>query len=70
MRFKGAAQRFNGRGGSGGGSARARGAGPADRHGRLSHPGICLAHSVELLTRNRAHFERVPGLRLAGLDPG
>jgi predicted nucleic acid-binding protein len=31
--------------------------------------GICLARSTELLTRNRDHFERVPGLRLAELDP-
>jgi len=27
--------------------------------------GCCLAHDARLLTRNRAHFERVPGLRLA-----
>lgn len=26
--------------------------------------GICLVHSSVLLTRNRAHFTRVPGLRL------
>lgn len=26
--------------------------------------GICLARSAALLTRNRAHFERVPGLAL------
>jgi len=32
--------------------------------------GICLARSAELLTRNRAHFERVPGLRLAEFGPG
>lgn len=32
--------------------------------------GICLARSAELLTRNRAHFERVRGLRLAEIDPG
>ena len=30
--------------------------------------GICLDHSASLLTRNRAHFERVPGLILGGLD--
>jgi predicted nucleic acid-binding protein len=28
--------------------------------------GTCLAHSAILLTRNREHFERVPGLTLAG----
>jgi tRNA(fMet)-specific endonuclease VapC len=28
--------------------------------------GICLARSASLLTRNRAHFRRVPGLRLVG----
>jgi tRNA(fMet)-specific endonuclease VapC len=27
--------------------------------------GICLAHDAPLLTRNRQHFERVGGLRLA-----
>jgi tRNA(fMet)-specific endonuclease VapC len=27
--------------------------------------GICVARSAALLTRNRAHFERVPGLTLA-----
>jgi predicted nucleic acid-binding protein len=26
--------------------------------------GTCLAHSAILLTRNRRHFERVPGLAL------
>lgn len=26
--------------------------------------GICLAHNVPLATRNRDHFERVPGLNL------
>lgn len=31
----------------------------------LQIAGICLAHSFSLLTRNRAHFERVPGLLLA-----
>ena len=30
--------------------------------------GICLVHSSVLLTLNRAHFERVSGLRLASLD--
>ncbi len=29
--------------------------------------GICLARSSILLTRNRKHFERVPGLRLGNL---
>ncbi|MSR21115.1 MAG: type II toxin-antitoxin system VapC family toxin [Gemmatimonadetes bacterium] len=29
--------------------------------------GICLARSAILLTRNRAHFERVPGLALGRL---
>lgn len=29
--------------------------------------GVCLAHSVQLLTRNREHFERVPGLAVAPL---
>ena len=27
--------------------------------------GICLAHAATLMTRNRAHFERVEGLALA-----
>jgi tRNA(fMet)-specific endonuclease VapC len=27
--------------------------------------GVCLSRSAVLLTRNRAHFERVPGLQLA-----
>ena len=32
--------------------------------------GICLRHDLPLATRNRRHFERVAGLRLAGLgDP-
>jgi predicted nucleic acid-binding protein len=30
--------------------------------------GICLSHSAAFLTRNLAHFERVPGLRLERLD--
>lgn len=30
--------------------------------------GICLARSAVLLTRNRAHFERVPGLVLGRLS--
>ena len=30
--------------------------------------GICLSHSASLLTRNRRHFDRVPGLRLAPVD--
>lgn len=29
--------------------------------------GVCLARSAALLTRNRAHFERVAGLELASL---
>ena len=29
--------------------------------------GICLARPATLLTRNRAHFERVPGLKLGTL---
>jgi tRNA(fMet)-specific endonuclease VapC len=30
--------------------------------------GICISRGATLLTRNRKHFERVPGLQLA--DPG
>jgi tRNA(fMet)-specific endonuclease VapC len=30
--------------------------------------GICLSRSAILLTRNRSHFERVPGLRLGDLS--
>ncbi len=32
--------------------------------------GICLARSAPLLTRNRRHFERVPGLVLGALAAG
>lgn len=32
--------------------------------------GICLARSALLLTRNRSHFERVPGLALGRLETG
>jgi tRNA(fMet)-specific endonuclease VapC len=28
--------------------------------------GICVARNAILLTRNRSHFERVPGIRLDG----
>ncbi len=31
--------------------------------------GICITHSALLLTRNRRHFERVPGLRFEDLTP-
>jgi len=30
--------------------------------------GICLSRSASLMTRNRRHFDRVPGLRFAGTD--
>lgn len=30
--------------------------------------GICLARSALLLTRNRSHFERVPGLKLSQIQ--
>jgi tRNA(fMet)-specific endonuclease VapC len=30
--------------------------------------GVCLAWGAPLLTRNRRHFERVPGLRLVPLE--
>ena len=32
--------------------------------------GVCLATDGILLTRNRKHFERVPGLKLSRLDAG
>lgn len=32
--------------------------------------GVCLATDAILLTRNRKHFERVPGLKLGRLDAG
>lgn len=32
--------------------------------------GICIAHGLPLLTRNREHFSRLPGLELAHLDEG
>jgi tRNA(fMet)-specific endonuclease VapC len=31
--------------------------------------GVCLARDAVLLTRNREHFERIPGLTLGRLDP-
>jgi predicted nucleic acid-binding protein len=30
--------------------------------------GVCVSRSAALLTRNRAHFERVRGLQIAGLE--
>ncbi len=30
--------------------------------------GICLSRNAMLLTRNRAHFERIPGLHLAAFS--
>lgn len=30
--------------------------------------GICLSRNAMLLTRNRAHFQRIPGLQLAALE--
>lgn len=32
--------------------------------------GIVLTHGDDLLTRNREHFQRVPGLRLVALEAG
>jgi tRNA(fMet)-specific endonuclease VapC len=32
--------------------------------------GICLSRSSPLMTRNRRHFDRLPGLRFAEVDPG
>jgi predicted nucleic acid-binding protein len=32
--------------------------------------GVCLSHGLPLLTRNRDHFSRVPGLELAELEEG
>lgn len=31
--------------------------------------GICLSNAAPLMTRNRRRFDRVPGLRLADLEP-
>jgi len=31
--------------------------------------GICLRHDLPFATRNRRHFDRIPGLRLTDLDP-
>jgi predicted nucleic acid-binding protein len=30
--------------------------------------GICLRHDLPLVTRNRRHFDRIPGLPLADID--
>jgi predicted nucleic acid-binding protein len=30
--------------------------------------GVCLAHGLPLLTRNREHFSRVPGLELTAIE--
>lgn len=32
--------------------------------------GVCLARSASLMTRNRAHFERVPGLEVESTSAG
>ncbi len=44
-------------------SARGAPIGPADS----LIAGVCRARGATLLTRNRAHFERVPGLKLGSL---
>jgi predicted nucleic acid-binding protein len=45
----------------------------ADRGDPIGNPdcliaGICLEQSAALLTRNRKHFERVPGLHVGNLE--